>query len=681
MSTNRRSRAEREDLWGLAGRFLDTVKKYFNIRSLRMRVFILTFLVGIIPSMVLHLAILRDYEQRAVEVRTEEVKSQLRSLANHLVNSGYMDGESSTLINAELSEFSVLYDGRLLVINDHLRVIKDTYSVSEGKTIVSEDVIACLNSGASGAYARYDSSDGYIETVTPIIATDSMEEDRPQDSHVDQPTGEPAGTGQEEPGAGVRGVMLASVSTATIHSTQEILGRKALKMELVMVLLVFSLALIISTLFVQPFEKLSADIGAVRMGFSSDPVQAPAMVETEHIANSFNQVLSRMNALDASRQEFVSNVSHELKTPMTSMKVLADSLLMEENATPEMYREFLQDIANEVDRENKIISELLTLVRMDRKDAELNITSVDVNKMVEEVLGRIHPQARARGIELLLVSERQVEADLDETKMAMVITNLVENAVKYNRDGGSVTVTIDAGLRSFSITVADTGIGIPEDALPQIFERFYRVDKSRSRAVGGTGLGLSIARSVVQQHHGTLEVQSTLGVGTTFIMKIPILYVEHPVAGTENGAARQRRRRTRQAAAAARPAARTQQRQTAPPAEEAGKEPYALPVVGRETRQGARTRRTARTQDNIRRQQTAEAGTESTHAGAKRTEEQNKVKRPQTRRAASADGRPTDTGRRRTAVKAAPGSASGSPGRGRRTSDGRVQRQRASNDH
>jgi len=556
MRDERPERPEREGLGDMIGGLLETLRKYFNLRSLRMRVFIITFLVGIIPSMVLHMAIMRDYEKRAVEVRMEEVRSQLRSLANHLVNSGYMDGESSALINAELAEFSVLYDGRLLVINDHLRVIKDTYSVSEGKTIVSEDVIACLTGGGGGAYSRYDNSDGYIESVTPIIATDSMEETS-QDTHTsadllrgeagtalpEQDGGEESDSGGEGEGqSDVRGVMLASVSTASIRSTQEILGRKALKMELVMVLLVFSLALLISSLFVQPFEKLSRDIGAVRMGFSSDPVQAPAMVETEHIADAFNQVLRRANALDASRQEFVSNVSHELKTPMTSMKVLADSLLMEENASPEMYREFLQDIANEIDRENKIISELLTLVRMDRKDAELNIANVDVNKMVEEVLGRVHPQARARGIELTLISERQVDAELDETKMAMVITNLVENAVKYNRDGGSVTVTIDAGLRNFSISVADTGIGIPEESLPQIFDRFYRVDKSRSRAVGGTGLGLSIARSVVLQHHGTLEVQSRLGVGTTFIMKIPILYVEQPAAATAENSRRSGRR-------------------------------------------------------------------------------------------------------------------------------------------
>ena len=141
-----------------------------------------------------------------------------------------------------------------------------------------------------------------------------------------------------------------------------------------------------------------------------------------------------MNALDESRQEFVSNVSHELKTPMTSMKVLADSLVEQDNVPVEMYREFMVDIKNEVDRENQIITELLTLVRMDRKDSRLNVTDTNVNEMVELILRRIRPIAQKRDIELTMVSLRDVYAEIDEVKMTMVITNLVENAVKYNRD-------------------------------------------------------------------------------------------------------------------------------------------------------------------------------------------------------------------------------------------------------
>jgi signal transduction histidine kinase len=279
----------------------------------------------------------------------------------------------------------------------------------------------------------------------------------------------------------------------------------------------------------RPFEKLSGEISAVKAGYSTDPIKAPAFLETEHIADAFNQVLARMNALDESRQEFVSNVSHELKTPMTSMKVLADSLVQQDNVPVEMYREFMEDIKNEVDRENQIITELLTLVRMDRKDSKLNVKECNVNEMCELILRRVRPIAQKRDIELTMVSMRDVYAEIDETKMTMVITNLVENAVKYNRDHGKVRLTINADPYNFYISVEDTGVGIPQDSLDKIYERFYRVDKSRSREVGGTGLGLSITKSIVLQHHGAIDVQSILGEGTKFTVTVPLTYVAHPV--------------------------------------------------------------------------------------------------------------------------------------------------------
>ena len=289
------------------------------------------------------------------------------------------------------------------------------------------------------------------------------------------------------------------------------------------------ISLVLSTVLMKPFEKLSGEISAVKAGYSTDPIKAPAFAETEHIADAFNQVLARMNALDESRQEFVSNVSHELKTPMTSMKVLADSLVQQDNVPVEMYREFMIDIKNEVDRENQIITELLTLVRMDRKDSRLNVKECNVNEMVELILRRLRPIAQKRDIELTMVSMREVYAEIDEVKMVMVITNLVENAIKYNRDHGKVRVTINADPYNFYISVEDTGVGIPQDSLDKIYERFYRVDKSRSREVGGTGLGLSITKSIILQHHGAIDVSSIEGEGTKFTVTVPLTYVAHPV--------------------------------------------------------------------------------------------------------------------------------------------------------
>ena len=497
----------------------ELVRKFSVVRSLRMRLFIIIFVVGLVPCVILHYGILNNYETRAVEVRTEEVETHLRALANHLIAYDYLTDQSSELIGAELAEFSALYDGRIMVISDHLKVMKDTYSMSDGKTIVSPDVVKCLLQGNTGSTSNYDRRDGFIEIVTPIIATnyaDSRSDNEESSLNV----------ADEEV---VKGVLLASVSTVSIRNTLGILSRKAMLLEVILILAVLLISLVLSTVLMKPFEKLSGEISAVKAGYSTDPIKAPAFAETEHIADAFNQVLARMNALDESRQEFVSNVSHELKTPMTSMKVLADSLVQQENVPVEMYREFMVDIKNEVDRENQIITELLTLVRMDRKDSRLNVKECNVNEMVEMILRRLRPIAQKRDIELTMVSMREVYAEIDEVKMVMVITNLVENAIKYNRDHGKVRVTINADPYNFYISVEDTGVGIPQDSLDKIYERFYRVDKSRSREVGGTGLGLSITKSIILQHHGAIDVSSIEGEGTKFTVTVPLNYVAHPV--------------------------------------------------------------------------------------------------------------------------------------------------------
>ena len=228
--------------------------------------------------------------------------------------------------------------------------------------------------------------------------------------------------------------------------------------------------------------------------------------------------------MDKSRQEFVANVSHELKTPLTSMKVLADSLVMQENVPNELYQEFMTDIAEEIDRENKIINDLLTLVKLDKTDGELNVESVDINGLLELLMKRLRPIARQQNIEVVLESNRPVQAVVDEVKMTLALSNLVENAIKYNKKNGWVKVTLDADHKNFTVMVEDSGMGIPEEAMERIYERFYRVDKSHSREIGGTGLGLAITRNIILMHRGTIQVSSVEQEGTTFVVKIPLTY-------------------------------------------------------------------------------------------------------------------------------------------------------------
>lgn len=229
--------------------------------------------------------------------------------------------------------------------------------------------------------------------------------------------------------------------------------------------------------------------------------------------------------MDDSRQEFVANVSHELKTPMTSIKVLADSLLAQEDAPAELYREFMEDIVSEIDRENQIITDLLALVKMDKKVQELNIVSLNINDLTELILKRLRPIARKKDVEVVFESMRPVVAEVDEVKLTLIMTNLVENAIKYNKEHGWVKVELDADHQYFTFRVSDSGIGIPEDSLPHIYERFFRVDKSHSREIGGTGLGLAITKNAVLMHRGSITVTSVEGEGTGFTVKIPLTYI------------------------------------------------------------------------------------------------------------------------------------------------------------
>lgn len=481
-------------------------KKISFLRSLKLRIFVIVFIVGLIPCTLMKNAILQNYEKRAVNVRISDVQAQLKILANHLITYRYLQDNSSEVVNAELNQLSNLYDGRVLIINNDLKVVKDTYGISEGKTIISEEVIRSLK---GENISQYDAANGYIEMTIPIMDTLAVE---------------PMGDQAVDP-ARVSGVMLTSVSTDNISVTMGILSRQAMVIEAIVAIAVFIVSGFISYALIRPFEKVTDALSQVKEGYTNDPISVTDCLETEHIGDAFNKVLSRMKVLDDSRQEFVSNVSHELKTPITSIKVLADSLRGQEDVPIEVYQEFMEDIATEIDREDKIINDLLALIKMERTNSDLNISQVDINMLVEFIMRRLRPIAIKRDIELVYESIRPVTAAVDEVKITLVITNLLENAIKYNKKHGWVKVTLDADYQFFTVEVADSGIGIPAESIDHIYERFYRVDKSHSKEIEGTGLGLAITRSAILMHRGSIKVVSEEGEGTTFTVKIPLTYI------------------------------------------------------------------------------------------------------------------------------------------------------------
>lgn len=464
-------------------------------RSLRFRILIILIILGIVPSVVVTGMMLHNYQDRAVSMLTETVQDQCDILCNLIIKENYLNDSGSQAVNSKLELFSNVYNGRVLLADRDFKIVSDTFHTEEGTTLLSSLAVACMKGEDA---VEYDAEDKVLELAVPVQSPDV-----PQ----------------------IQGVMLVSISTVEIAEIMAELEQKGVMIVGIIVVLSVVLSLFLSTILVKPLARVTKAIEDLTDGVQDDEICVPDYTETELITDAFNKMVNRMKILDESRQEFVSNVSHELKTPLTSMKVLADSLVGQQGIPEELYQEFMSDITAEIDRENKIITDLLSLVKMDKKAADVNITHIDINQLLEGILKRLRPIADKRNIDLILDSFRTVEADVDEVKFTLAISNLVENGIKYNVDDGWVRVSLDADHKHFYITVADSGMGIPEDSIERIFERFYRVDKSHSKEIGGTGLGLAITRSSIAMHHGAIKVFSKEGEGTTFSVRIPLSYI------------------------------------------------------------------------------------------------------------------------------------------------------------
>lgn len=323
----------------------------------------------------------------------------------------------------------------------------------------------------------------------------------------------------------VLGSVIATIPKSDIVAVSNEMKQQRNMLVVAFIICGMSAGALLSYWLTKDYRKIQKDLDFISSGHEDEMISVVGCTEVKNMVTAMNEILAKAQVLENSRQEFVSNVSHELKTPMTSMKVLADSLLQQGETVPaELYREFMNDIVAEIDRENVIISDLLSLVKLDKKAAKLEISSVNINELLEMIMKRLKPIAGQRNIELILESFRPVTAEIDEVKLTLALSNLIENAIKYNQDDGWVRVSLNADHKYFYVKVADSGVGIPEDCQGQVFERFYRVDKARSRETGGTGLGLAITKNAVLVHNGEIKLYSKEGEGTTFTVRIPLKY-------------------------------------------------------------------------------------------------------------------------------------------------------------
>jgi len=388
-------------------------------------------------------------------------------------------------------------NGRLMIISRGYRIVYDSDRSNEGSVIISEQVISSMTGSFDSVMEQTDDS---VLLICPVVSENTVIGLIMMDAKL------PVNKGFFGGLIRTKGFILVFIC---------------------LVILLVALASLVGLFSVRGIKRINHQMESVGSGHLDERLQVRGFKEFKSLTSNYNETIARLMVLDSTRQEFVSNVSHELKTPITSMKVLADSLVQNEDADLPMYKDFMKDIVEEIDRESQIITDLLTLVKMDKKSAEMNIAEVDMNNLLEIIIKRVTPIAATRGIDISYEHYRDVIAEVDEVKLSLALTNIIENAVKYNVDNGWVKVTLNADHKNFHIKVVDSGVGIPEDCKDQVFERFYRVDKARSRETGGTGLGLAITKNVIMMHRGTIKLYSVYGEGSTFTIKIPLKHMEN----------------------------------------------------------------------------------------------------------------------------------------------------------
>ncbi len=462
-----------------------------------MRLWLIVALIAVTisPLFIMRHVALDNIEGQLRARRLNELSNYALILSNQIVRSNYFKGDNVETVHADMSQSASMYNGRILIIDSSYKIVKDTYSTLDGMISITEKTILAMK---GESIRNYSSEEGMLELAVPITTEDKSE---------------------------VLGVISFYSSTSDIEKTCAAIASFYNGLTTALVVICILVSLIIANLFTRPLKRVADSIDRMGEGHFDEVIHLRGFSEIQTISDSFNKMLGKMQKVEDSRQEFVSNVSHELKTPLTSMKVLADSLNMQDNVPNEVYKEFMQDIVVEIDRENQIINDLLSLVKMDKSVADLNVSTVNINDMLEMILKRLRPIAAKRNIELVFESFRSVTAECDEVKLNLAFTNLVENGIKYNVAGGWVKVSLDADHKYFYVKVTDSGIGIPQEYQDQIFERFYRVDKARSRETGGTGLGLAITKNVILMHEGAVKVLSEEDKGSTFVVRIPLKHV------------------------------------------------------------------------------------------------------------------------------------------------------------
>lgn len=408
-------------------------------------------------------------------------------------------------LEATVERLAAENDGRIMVLDAYGKVLTDTFARAEGMRInLSEiaDIVAGREQTGYGVYhldadspaAIHSNSVEWINVCTSaIFHNDSLE-----------------------------GIVLFSSSLDEVMNNLNVLQNNILMFFMMTAGVSLLLAFIMAGIITTPINRLTQGIKEMGKGDFSVRVEETGSYEIKKLSATFNNMSEKLENLEKSRGQFISNASHELKTPLATMKILIESMLYEDNMDIGVRQEFLTDVNKEIDRLNSVVKDLLTLVTLDNKNMVLNKEYFDLSMLVKDISKRMKLYAEKNKKSLTTNIEEGIDIHADSAKLHHIMNNLIDNAIKYTEPDGKILVNLYRNGRMAVFSVKDNGPGIPKEELSHIFERFYRIDKARSRETGGTGLGLSIVHQMVMLHGGNIYVESDYGHGAEFFVELPL---------------------------------------------------------------------------------------------------------------------------------------------------------------
>ncbi|NLC32731.1 MAG: HAMP domain-containing protein [Clostridiales bacterium] len=413
-------------------------------------------------------------------------------------------------LSAAISRAGNEMSGRVLLLDSDGKVQLDSFREAHGRRLAYPEVVSVLLSGQMADYGVHSLKTGKtIELNNPLRYNS-------RDEWVSYSTASIIYSSK------VVGVLLLVSSVGEMMSNLYTLQDNLILIFVIVALAALMTGAVFSRIITKPIVNLTGVIGLMSKGDFAARVPETGSGELKHLATAFNSMSERLQTLDQSRNEFVSNASHELKTPLSTMKILIESLIYQPEMETELRTEFLSDINSEINRLAAIVSDLLTLVQADAHNMRLEREKISLAALVKETAHRLEPLAAQRMQRLSLTLDDSGDMYADKSKLRQVIYNLIDNAMKYTQDGGLISLSVTREGRDIILSVSDNGPGIKAENLPHVFDRFYRIDKARSRDSGGTGLGLSIVRQIITLHGGTIKATSEEGKGSTFIVALPI---------------------------------------------------------------------------------------------------------------------------------------------------------------